>query len=336
MKTDQEQAQPLELQRLHEALTALTNAAERLLWRLDEHDRCRWTTEKELNPDDPGRYLAELQDLNPDDGRLIVRIEAQPNHRHRPQVLWTIAQVGGNIEERYNRRHIIPLREAATGTAIQGALARCPDSPNIDWQATRGNITLQGSFNANTPDLEIRNAVETARDQMSKVTQRTDLVRNARTAQLYWMYARNQASDAAEWIAEAKANAAAMDFVAAHRTYNQATCIESTHRTPTDYPAIEIRDGRSLKPGFLVRSTQCPTCIYHPLSPNRPKDLEDKLRDDRGYLQGYRVCHTERQTNICCRGFWNRNKDHFPLGQIAQRLDLVIEVESETDAYVDL
>ena len=33
----------------------------------------------------------------------------------------------------------------------------------------------------------------------------------------------------------------------------------------------------------------------------------------------------------CCRGFWNRHKDEFAVGQVAQRLGLVVEVGPKED-----
>jgi hypothetical protein len=33
---------------------------------------------------------------------------------------------------------------------------------------------------------------------------------------------------------------------------------------------------------------------------------------------------------VCCRGFWDRHKDEFPGGQLAQRLDCVEFVEVDT------
>ena len=44
--------------------------------------------------------------------------------------------------------------------------------------------------------------------------------------------------------------------------------------------------------------------------------------------QEHRICHSQKRTGkVCCRGFWNRHKDEFAAGQIAQRLDLVAYVE---------
>ena len=73
--------------------------------------------------------------------------------------------------------------------------------------------------------------------------------------------------------------------------------------------------------GFLVQSRPCRTCIYRKDSPLDLKKLEAQIADEFGGFTGYRICH--HSTDACCRGFWNRWKNHFALGQIAQRLGLV-------------
>ena len=76
---------------------------------------------------------------------------------------------------------------------------------------------------------------------------------------------------------------------------------------------------------FGVRKTSCSTCIYRSdssLDLDLDLDqLERQVQDDIGFFQGYRICHHSK--NLCCRGFWNRHKNEFPLGQIAQRLGAV-------------
>ena len=335
MTIDHEQSSPMELEKLQQALNGLSNSTPHLRWRLDEQNRCRWNTHQELDAGDPDHDIADIAELDDHHRRLLVGITSQQNHKHHPQLVWAISRTNSLVEEQYDCRHIIPLREAATGTAILAILGRCPPSLSVDWTQTRGNISMQGAFDAETTDLEIREAVQSARDRMPELPRDSGMAHNMTRAVQYWLDERDRAADAAHWIMDAKANAQALDFIRAHRDYNQASCLESTHKRPVAYPPIVIPGGRSLKPGFLVRSGQCPTCIYHPESPNRVKNLEDRLRDDNGYLQGYRVCHCERQANICCRGFWNRNKDRFTAGQVAQRLGLVVEVESEQDAYAN-
>jgi hypothetical protein len=53
------------------------------------------------------------------------------------------------------------------------------------------------------------------------------------------------------------------------------------------------------------------------------KALEDQVRDPRmkNFFKAFRGCH--HSDTACCRGFWNRHKNQFALGQIAQRLGLV-------------
>ena len=75
--------------------------------------------------------------------------------------------------------------------------------------------------------------------------------------------------------------------------------------------------------GFLVMREACASCIYRNDSPLDLVKLENQARDDYGF-SGYRVCH--HHDEACCRGFWNRHKDEFAAGQIAQRLGFVVEV----------
>lgn len=84
--------------------------------------------------------------------------------------------------------------------------------------------------------------------------------------------------------------------------------------------------------GFLVKSKQCATCIYLPTSALDINKLEADIADPRmtGHFTGYRECHEpERQSGACCRGFWNRHKDDFDVGQIAQRLGIVQFVDDQ-------
>lgn len=75
---------------------------------------------------------------------------------------------------------------------------------------------------------------------------------------------------------------------------------------------------------FEVQSKPCRTCVYRKDSPLDLKKLEADVADPHleGYFKGYRVCH-HADGEVCCRGFWNRHKDDFTLGQIAQRLGAV-------------
>ena len=79
---------------------------------------------------------------------------------------------------------------------------------------------------------------------------------------------------------------------------------------------------------FKVQKKSCSTCIYRKDSPLDLKKLEDDVRDNYGGFKGHRVCH--HSNDVCCRGFWNKNKDKFQLGQIAQRLNFVEFVEVDT------
>lgn len=72
---------------------------------------------------------------------------------------------------------------------------------------------------------------------------------------------------------------------------------------------------------FNVQKKQCATCIYHPSSPLDLAKLEAQCKDRYGYFEKYRTCH--HSVALCCRGFWNKHRDDFAAGQIAQRLGLV-------------
>lgn len=76
--------------------------------------------------------------------------------------------------------------------------------------------------------------------------------------------------------------------------------------------------------GLPVRAAACSTCIYRKNSPLDLARLEGQCRDAHGFMQGHRLCHHhDDDSGVVCRGFWNRHKDAFPLGQIAQRLGMV-------------
>lgn len=72
---------------------------------------------------------------------------------------------------------------------------------------------------------------------------------------------------------------------------------------------------------FEVQRRSCSTCIYRKDSPLDIKSLEAEITDKYGGFNGHRICHHSKVA--CCRGFWNRHKNKFAAGQIAQRLGLV-------------
>ena len=83
-----------------------------------------------------------------------------------------------------------------------------------------------------------------------------------------------------------------------------------------------------------VAAKQCRTCIYLPGSPLDLKQLEAQVADPYmpGFFQGHRLCHHFKgdldTPEVCCRGFWNKYKDSFTAGQIAQRLGVVEMIHS--------
>ena len=79
--------------------------------------------------------------------------------------------------------------------------------------------------------------------------------------------------------------------------------------------------------GFVVRRTRCASCIYRKDSPLDLERLEAEVRDPYGGFWNHRTCHHTRAA--CCRGFWNRHKDGFQAGQVAQRFGLVIETDED-------
>jgi hypothetical protein len=82
---------------------------------------------------------------------------------------------------------------------------------------------------------------------------------------------------------------------------------------------------------FRVQQRMCRTCIYRKSSPLNIKKLENDVRDPHMGFRGFRVCHhAPNNSAICCRGFWNRHKNAFPAGQIAQRLNCVVFVNVDT------
>jgi hypothetical protein len=78
---------------------------------------------------------------------------------------------------------------------------------------------------------------------------------------------------------------------------------------------------------FKVQSKQCDTCIYRKDSPLDIKKLEQQISNKYGFT-GHRICH--HSDDVCCRGFWDRHKDEFQMGQIAQRLKAVEFVSVDT------
>lgn len=79
--------------------------------------------------------------------------------------------------------------------------------------------------------------------------------------------------------------------------------------------------------GFKVMDKQCATCIFKPGLNWRLAELLEPIRDAWGGFKGHRICHHSKGS--CCRGFWNRYKNKFPVGQIAQRLGMVIYDKEE-------
>lgn len=81
---------------------------------------------------------------------------------------------------------------------------------------------------------------------------------------------------------------------------------------------------------FQVQGKMCASCIYRPDSPLDIAELEREIADpdSEGFFTTYRQCH--HSNRACCKGFWDRHRDHFQAGQIAQRFNVVEFVEHDT------
>jgi len=81
---------------------------------------------------------------------------------------------------------------------------------------------------------------------------------------------------------------------------------------------------------FTVQRRMCQSCIYKKDAPLDLAALEAAIADPHlpGYFTGYRECHHAAPgSGVCCAGFYQRYKDRFTLGQLAQRLGWVEYVE---------
>lgn len=74
-----------------------------------------------------------------------------------------------------------------------------------------------------------------------------------------------------------------------------------------------------------VRDSACSTCIYRRDNPLDLARLEAEVADPNcaGHFHTFRACHHHAPATRVCRGFWNRHRDRFSLGQVAQRLNAV-------------
>ncbi len=81
-----------------------------------------------------------------------------------------------------------------------------------------------------------------------------------------------------------------------------------------------------------VQAIQCATCIYRPMNRDMLPALEAAIADPKmpGFFTGHRICHHSH--TACCRGFWDRHKDHCTIGQLAQRLKCVEFVQDHNRA----
>lgn len=82
-----------------------------------------------------------------------------------------------------------------------------------------------------------------------------------------------------------------------------------------------------------VQAKACNSCIFRKDCTLDLVKLLDDVREKPTvpgfeFFKGHRVCHHSK--DAVCRGFWNRYKNKFALGQIAQRLKRVVFVSDDT------
>ena len=86
----------------------------------------------------------------------------------------------------------------------------------------------------------------------------------------------------------------------------------------------------SASPTFRVRKTPCPTCIYRADCSLDLDKLEREVTDEHGAIVGHRICHHHTgESNVCCRGFYNRHKRNL----LTTRLAMMFGLVEETDEY---
>jgi hypothetical protein len=100
-------------------------------------------------------------------------------------------------------------------------------------------------------------------------------------------------------------------------------CLDCRHVGWTRHIDVALRWRPSV---FRVQKRLCASCIYRPDTSLDLSKLEADIADPNmaGHFKGFRECHkAPRGSAICCRGFWEKHRDHFDAGQLAQRLNLV-------------
>lgn len=81
---------------------------------------------------------------------------------------------------------------------------------------------------------------------------------------------------------------------------------------------------------FKIQTKQCDQCLFSRRRIVTAARFKNIIRDctQLGNEKHF-VCHKAslKGDSVCCRGFWDKYKNNFQLGQVAQRLNLVEEVE---------
>ena len=285
-------------------------------------------------------FQAELDDVicnaaqwNRDAAEELRHAEDDAKSPLRPRLLLAISSKHNRIEDRYDEDHPIPLREAAEGARIRKIIECAKEEQKIDWAAEPGGIPLRPDWNTETTENAVTEAVNNALDEIRKTAPDRAAGGDAKAAVEYWMTAIWRMGEAEAWMAEAKEACRNRNFLQAHEHYGRAVQNASAANGPERYAPAHVPGQRPQKAGLLVRATQCATCIYRAYGGNDIARLEGQIKAPTGGFNSYRVCHSHTLTAPCCRGFWDRHKDEFPAGQVAQRFNLVIEVATDNDAY---
>lgn len=76
-----------------------------------------------------------------------------------------------------------------------------------------------------------------------------------------------------------------------------------------------------------IQKTKCNQCLFtkNRITPTKRAEevIRDCLKRDK-----YFICHKAqfKDSDVCCRGFWDNYKNNFNSGRIAQRLNVIKEV----------
>lgn len=81
---------------------------------------------------------------------------------------------------------------------------------------------------------------------------------------------------------------------------------------------------------MLIQRQQCDQCLFSRnriVSNERAADIIRGCVEKDTYFQCHKTQVKGSSQDVCCRGFWDKFKNRFNLGRIAQRLNIVKEVD---------